>query len=281
MIRLTDTYKNWYTNKAVRFEIIKFLRYRESAFLSKDPEQTPKGVRMLRIHSVQHLDLHMEVIPFRLDHPYNLYMSVAKYDDGIPMQNLNFVERKKDDTNREWNKMAENKIFDYPFFIDIDVNSHSQIDEAHFSAIKLHEYFNKNVVPHEVRFSGMGFHFVIPRGKLKYSFNHTDDNNIYKLYKTIVLYLHDEISELVDLTIYDSKRLIKAPYSLAVYENNETYVCLPFLTTEELKAFKLADFKPENWLKKSEKLYKRGTYLFNPEGTLTDFISKNIKHLDL
>jgi len=265
-------YRRWYDRLDVQYEMIKHLRNRETVFISKDVNQSPPSLRMCKIHSTQHLQLYLKCFPYRLNYPYNLYYSVAKYEKGIPNQDLNFINKSNSIENLEWKNNHFESMNCYDFVIDVDAPSHKDIEEAKQTAIKLHRLFLFHNVPHEIRFSGMGFHFIIiNNGTFITTPNH--EYSVYKQYIKIAKYLYSTVSELIDLKIYDSRRVIKVPYSLSIYDE-EIFICLPILSTDDLLLFSL----DENLLiHNSNKSFRgRGIKLFCPDGEF-DNLKKIIK----
>ena len=180
---IMNIYRRWYARLDIQYEMIKYLRNRETVFISKDPEQVPTSLRMCKVHSTQHLQLYLRCFPYRLLYPYNIYYSVAKYkDDGIPNQDLNFTNKSKSYENLEWKNNHHEKMTSYDFVIDIDAPSHDEFEEAKQTTLDLHKLFLFHNVPHEIRFTGMGFHFVIPQGDYPSKFNPTQEYTVYKDY---------------------------------------------------------------------------------------------------
>lgn len=245
------TITEWYNTASVKFEIIKFLRNREMALLVpswiKDKETRIRCIRMLKCHSVQHYDyiLNKGLRIFEKQTPYNFYYSLAKYKDGIPNQTFNLWEKKKN--NLSWNEIHFNRMVAYDFLIDIDAGSHEDIYFAFDSTKLIKAYFDMLNVPYELRFSGMGFHFIIPYLYLPYhSMIPKADSNLYWFLCLIAKKLKAKFSEMIDVNIYDSRRVCKIPYSLGIYENG-LYVCYPFATSDEFEKFRLRDYVPSNF----------------------------------
>jgi len=279
LLRLGEI-KTWYSRSDVKFEIIKSLYKREFACLipswvtSQDIKRT--STRMLKCHNVQHFDylINKSLRMFERNLPYNLYYSLARYQDGIPQQTANYSIR----DNSEFEQKHFEYMNGYDFLIDIDAGSHDDIMEAHFSTEKIVEFFNKNNIPFELRFSGKGFHIVIPYkyfdacflekqrlGEL--SFNPKQEFNIYSVYSRIAKALQKKFSEMIDLKIYDSRRVCKIPFSLALYEN-EIYVCYPFETLEGFFSFDLQYFILGHF-----SLYVRqNRKVFNKEGSVSPLL---------
>ena len=240
----------WYTNPAIKFAIINTTKNRETSFLMPswvDEDLKRANTRMLKCHSVQHLDFLFKVLDvYKREKPYNVYYSIAKYIEGIPNQDFSYLKMRD---NSEWNKTHYHFITDYDYFIDIDAPDFNDLDFALESTKELKSLFDVLNVPYTLIFSGMGFHFKIPYKYLPkdLSFNPKDDENIYKMLSECTDKLYDLISEMIDTSIYDSKRLCKIPFTLANYDDR-IVVCSPINSIEQLNAFDVDNYKIENYI---------------------------------
>lgn len=257
----------WYQLASVKFEMIKFMKYRESSFLVPSYMTSLYkhfNVRMLKIHSVQHLDIIRRALKIDTARKkMNLYYSLARYDGGIPNQSLALSKR----DNEKWKNTHHNHINAYDFLLDIDSGNFIDLKWAYLSAKEIKKHFDLYDTPYELRFSGKGFHFIIPYSYFKH-LNHNfiphDDNSIYKFYSKFADTLHREFSEMTDKSIYDSRRLCKVPYSLAIYED-QYLICTPFKDDVEFDDFDIEDFKAENY---KFVIRDRGTHIFNEYGSV-------------
>jgi len=277
--------QQWYSLASVKFELIKFLYNREFALIVpsfvNDFEVKKRSVRNLKVHSVQHLDFNLKCSDmFKKETPYNFYYSLAKYENGLPNQNLNFAKR----DNTYWNKNYYEDMISYDYLIDIDSPDFKDMQVAYDSAVDIKNLFDKLNVPYELRFSGMGFHFIIPYKYLpqNLTLNPHKENNLYQFLSKLTGYLYDLYSELIDKGIYDSRRVCKIPYSLALYDN-DYFVCSPMLNDNEFNTFKLYNYRAYNY---SFNIKQRGTKLFNENGDLSLLLlkfnlNKHIKHLKI
>jgi hypothetical protein len=272
---LTTTQKNflysWYDIAPVKFEIIKFLYYREFALIDK--KDSAKTIRMLKCHSVQHLDFILKnwIKIRQQDKLVNLYYSLAKYQYGIPNQTPKLAER----DNSYWNRNHWRQMEGYDFLIDIDAGDHSEIDWAKESMITICDFFDELIVPYELRFSGCGFHIIIPFRYLPpLSRDPYEKENIYQLLAWVARHLYETKSEMIDTGIYDSRRICKVPYSLAVYDG-QLYTCKPIITTTERNYFNLENYKAEN--QSPETFRGRGTFVFNKNGSILKLLEA-VKH---
>lgn len=279
MISLKD-YMQWYHRAETKFELIKQLWYREFALftpnwlMKAEPITKKYTTRMLKCHSVQHLDFIYKALHiFELPKFYNFYYSLAKYREGIPNQTMDFGNR----DNSEWKEKHEKQITEYDFLLDIDCETHKDIDFIFDNVKDIKALFNRLNVAYQLVFSGMGFHFKLPFrfdfNDFNYRFESRDKKNIYKKYRMIAQKLHNEFSELIDLSVYDSRRVCKLPYSLALYKDS-TYVCYPFHSDAEFNSFRLEDYDYRYFIKP---IYQRGVYTFNRDGN----INKLLKHFNL
>ena len=260
--------QQWYNLASVKFESIKFLYNREFALLVpsfiNNNDVKKRSVRNLKCHSIQHLDFNLKATDmFKKETPYCFYYSMAKFKSGVPNQNLNFAKR----NNLDWNENCYKEIISYDCLIDIDAPDFDDLQFAYESAIDLKKVFNSLNVPYELRFSGMGFHFIIPYKYLpqNLTLNPHKENNLYQFLTIFVKKLYDKYTELIDMGIYDSRRVCKIPYSLALYEN-DAFVCTPFLNDEEFNKFRLYDYRPVNY---PFDIKQRGTKIFNENGNLS------------
>ena len=140
--------------------------------------------------------------------------------------------------------------------------------------VKLLDTWN---VPYSLIFSGCGFHIIIPYEyfkNYKYSFNPKEPNNIYKQFHKIAKYFYDMYSEMVDLGIYDSKRLCKIPYTLSHYLNR-SYVSWAYNDLEEFNKFVLNDFELKNFIGNNN-IRNRLVHVFNKNGNV-DILLKNVE----
>jgi len=272
-------YINWYWKPSVKFELIRTLRNRELALLNPNwltaehPELRKQNVRMLRCHSVQHFDFILKSLNvYVMKKTYNFYYTLAKYINGIPYQTMDLKNR----DNEEWkNTKHFEEMIGYDFLIDIDAREENEMNDAYESAGILKKEFDILSVPYELRFSGFGFHFIIPAIYMpKLSFFKNEKNNIYQVCHLIAKRLNKKYSEMIDLKIYDSRRLCKLPYSLALYED-VNYVCTPILTNREFNDFKIYNYTPKT-IKYS--IENRGTHIFNMVGNINKLLDNlNVK----
>jgi len=260
--------RKWYGSLSVLYEMFPYLKKREFALLVPSFLGNHKvyktSTRMLKCNNVQQIKYNLERLKWgERNLPYNFYYSLAKYGDGIPVQSFNYAQRKEN--NKNWTAEHWKHITGYDYLIDVDSPDQENIAHAHQSARMLKNFFNQLNVPYEFRFSGCGFHFVIPSMYLpELSFNPHKEHNIYKFLSKVSKKLLERFSEMIDVNIYDSRRLCKIPYSLAIYEQGN-YVCHPFLDKGEFDNFYLNDLDPLIYPMKYN-LLRRGGHVFNRDG---------------
>ena len=168
--------------------MIRYTYRRETMFITpKFSTREGRTTRMIRIHNVQHLDLWLHQLKiYKNIRDYNIFYSLARYKDGIPFGKLQLAERDFGNWNDEHWKQMES----YDFLLDIDAGNHKEIDFAYYSAVKVKKFFDNLEVPYHLRFSGMGFHFLIPYYYfsglgMDLSFDPDSDHSIYNLYNSI------------------------------------------------------------------------------------------------
>lgn len=203
--------------------------------------------------------------------PYIFYYSIAtfKQGEGVPFRQVLWEDKVK------WQETYADHIATYDFFMDIDAKDHKDIAMAYASAKDVKRFFDDLVVPYSLRFSGKGFHFIIPHhyfAHLNLPFDHHQDttHNIYAFYQRIAKYLNETYSELIDMTIYDARRFCKIPYSYSCYEDS-AYICWPFLDDAEFEAFTLKQYHIDHF---NKKIAYRGIPLFNKEGNAEHLIQR-------
>ena len=81
---------------------------------------------------------------------------------------------------------------------------------------------------------------------------------------------------MIDLKIYDSRRLQKVVYSLANYKRN-TFVSWAFKSKMEFDNFRLDDYNLKNF--NNESIRGRGIKLFNPTGNVSMLLKAVNEHI--
>ena len=272
-------YPDWYKIPQVKFRMIPYTFNREVMFIKQDDNRGGRTTRMIRIHNVQGFDVWFRVLHIdRFNRGYSLYYSLAKYNSGIPFSTLDLAKRDFGD----WVKDHWKNMVSYDFLLDIDAGNHNEMDFAHYSARNIKDKFDELNVPYHLRFSGRGFHFVIPyeyfpieaEGLAElHCFNPESDYNIYNIFMNIAMQLHSRYSEMIDTTIYDSRRVTKIPYSLALYDGRN-YVCTSFNDDEEFENFELKNCRPSSKYHEIASVNKWKEHLFNPKGNVFKLLNE-------
>jgi len=274
-------YLAWYFAPQIKFKMLPYLRDREFALMTPKNFPNPQATtRLLRTHTVQSFDFYYDVTGMKSNkHFYNFFSSVAKYKYGLPK--VPYKKEPRQEFKEDWNKTHWKQMVSYDFFLDID-GTPDVFDFTKQSAIDVKQFFDNHGIPHQLRFSGKGFHFVIPYNYFVDhlpvgwgSFDPDSHESIYKFFGRLARYIHDFISEMVDSQIYDARRVIKIPYSLALYEHGY-FVCLPISSFEELQTFQYTDAEYTKFSHDRIR-YHKGDVLFNESGNVKYLIEEVIK----
>jgi len=284
-----STMKAWYDHAIQQFNIFPYLIDREAAVLTAKHRRQDckiKGVRCLKVTNAQALEyvLNRQVsFSFNLT-PIQLYYSLAKYKDGIPSFNPNLNDRKP--TVEKWKDDHWKSMHTYDLLIDIDSPDFDHMHIAKHDAHMIANYLVSFDIPFYLRYSGMGYHIIIPHYVFDQYHKHFNPDkikdSIYEFYNQITQRLHDEFSELIDTDLHDSRRIIKCPYSLACYPQG-LFVCWPFKNMWEFLNNDWRSYKLNKELRFPgfENMYKRGDCTIRPrsawnEAGTREFI-KNLK----
>ena len=284
---LVNKMTRWYDQSNVIFEMF-FLALRRREFVVLTPKMLKNfssfaGIRCLSCVSTDGLKFNLHNIKYvQENNPVQLYYSLTTYEKGLPR--FNNVFRFRTTQVEEWKKEHHKHIISYDMLIDIDSPDISSMDTAKEDCYKIMNVLSQHGLKYYVRFSGMGYHIIVPHecfAHLNYHFNpHNDiENSIYILFNDITEWLHDTVSEFVDTGLHDSRRITKVPYSLAMYQNG-TFVCWPFKTRQEFIKHNYKDYRIDTYCKfKGEQpLYRRGQGIFNPDWS-KEGINKLVKEV--
>ncbi|MGM0495429.1 MAG: hypothetical protein ACQERX_02080 [Bacillota bacterium] len=232
--------REWYLNLEIQHKIIQSTQQRETAFLLSSAEKNQtKAVNLRYVSMNKTMDLSYQIQQtFKIydNEPrlYNIYYSIAHFKRFFPY--FKFGKERRQSIEK-WTKHIMCKTIDYvDLFIDIDTNKDS-FKAGKETTKKLMDFFDKYNITYQVRMSGKGFHIVCDgRQFIPLNLNITedldDDKSIMNVYYKIAEYLHKEYSELIDLAVYDLRRVTKANYSLVHYME-ELKIVLPFQNHEE------------------------------------------------
>lgn len=245
-----NLFQTWYDDPKVQAELFfTSLKFRETALIfpkylmGKYPFNAVRCLRIIQPHGILYClynqaELHLHATPM------NIYYSLAEYNGHITRMPPALNHRK-----HELEKFQEEhwkNIRGYDCFIDIDAPNHNCMGEAKEDTFKILLFLDNYNIPYKLSFSGMGYHIIIPGNVFEEINNNYDPDNpevsVYAFYNDIIKSLSNEFTELIDLGIHDSRRVVKAPYTLAFYEN-ETYICWPFNTVQEFIARNYQDYR--------------------------------------
>lgn len=247
-----EDYMEYYGDMHLHYLIALPCRLREfSVLASSYEERRKKNMRNLVCHRPQDFQFFWRYLKIvEGEYFMNFYHSVARYEHGVPTSKL--VDRDL----TEWNLTCFKHIIDYPFLVDIDAENHEEMSLAHQATKEiLIDMLSKGWNGIFIMTSGMGFHILARMKDVTKNRNFIPDTegNIYEEYKQLATVYHNEVSSMVDLKIYDHRRLMKCPYSLAVYDDS-MIVAHPFTSIEEFLSFDIDDYKIPNYILKNRSL---------------------------
>lgn len=223
----------YYSNKEVLYELVKITQGREIAFLG---DGIP--VRCIKAHCIDYLESNFKAFDF-FKKKYNIYYSLA-YLKNMPMFSYNPIKRKE--MQVYFNKGFDDYFVDYDFGLDFDFDKEKGFKKVYNDTWTVKDLFDRFKVPYSLRFSGSGFHIVVP-GK------YFPVNGLFKTIsekiKTFNLFATEIKSlkrvESLDTSIYDKRRIWKLPYSFDYKTGN---IVLP-LTDEQFNHFDEDLVKPK------------------------------------
>lgn len=269
---MNTTIKNYYKDYNVMYALIKSTYNREFAMLVpswRDNIEFKFNTRNLRCHNFQGLKYVMDGLFLKKDQKYyNLYYSLAQYKEGVPFSSIKDLATRE---TTQWNINHWKSMIKYDFVIDIDAGDYEDMKWATMSMQEIHTFLDLCNCPHEVIFSGKGFHIIIDYDYFQYaglSFDPKSPISVYKYFQKLAKHFNERFTEMIDLNIYDSRRVLKLPYSLAIYEDN-VQVCRPLLNNNDVMSF---DYDPDN--KHIEPLKQRGRNVFNVDGNVSNMLRK-------
>ncbi len=239
---------NYYKNPDNIKKIIPYLKDRELALIvskgyAGENQRSTRHIRIRNERDWQWWILKWSGMVDKGTH-YNFYHSMATFKGGFPDLPAKHLDRRK--AIETWNRHYYDNINGYDCLIDIDSPTHDHIYTAQESTMLIAQWLDERHYKYEIRFTGCGFHIIIPFKEWKnLNCNPLVPHNIYLQMKSMVNHLHDNISEYVDTTVIDSKRVAKIPNTLAIY-HNKVFICT-VLNYNGLVNFKIEDYE---WLKK-------------------------------
>lgn len=247
-------YRKWYDNIEVAYEMMRCMRNKEVVVIN--PFKKDEAIRNIRINNAQQF---FEVQKWiNADkRTWNWYISLANYKEGIPYQSFDMEKR----DNAEWNKEHWKSIKDFDFLIDFDCDDHEDIGFVRQDVLAVSHLFS--LIPHSIRYSGMGYHIVIPGEYMPKGLPYDPEAspNYYDMLYEMLKRLKKSYSDFIDTGCHDARRVSKCPYSIALYED-DNYVCWPMRTLKEM------DLEPINFLTSAvlsdcEPIRNRGVPLLN------------------
>ena len=249
-------YRKWYDRLEVIYEMMRQVRNREIAVIN--PFKKQEAIRMIRINNAQQFTDVMKWINAD-KRPWNWYMSLASYKEGIPLQTFNMEQR----DNKEWNSTHWKSIDNFDFLIDFDCDDHDGVSFCQQDVLAVSALLN--TVPHSVRYSGMGYHIMVPGQYMpKATYDPDAKNNYFDMLRDILVSLKRNHSDFIDTGCHDPRRVAKIPYSLALYED-DNYVCWPMRTVREIGGLKSINYLSSAVLCDMEPMRNRGVPLLNME----------------
>lgn len=266
--------ERWYNMNAILYEMLYCSLFdRETVFMRpkhRREKGEPTSYRCIKVFKAAGLSYALNTMVNYKEIPssLNIYYSLGKYKDGI--MDCGNVLKFRHAKTEEWKAEHHKTMIEYDCLIDVDSPAHDPrsmgfAKDTTREVINLLDQFS---IPYFLRFSGMGYHIVIPYYVFKHlnlNFDPDDvEHNIYGFYNNLTQRLHDIYSELIDENLHDSRRVTKVPYSLVFY-NGITMMCWPFKTKGEFLTRNYTDFRVNSNLSfiGEEKIFRRGQYLFN------------------
>ena len=214
---------NWYAyyirKKELIWEILKFVRYREAAWIAVDKKAASK--RFLTIIKYGFLLRSMKIRYNRETLPkYHFFASielVKKFDEN----------KKPLDLREVW------KPFGWDLVFDIDSEGEDRIKKSYKIAKNLIDFLDKNNIDFRIQFSGSkGFHIFIPWNWLKRHGWKARDYGKFNRYIAEIIWNNTGIS--TDASTFSVKRdLIRVPFSI---HPTSGLLCYP-LTIEQFDDF--------------------------------------------
>lgn len=274
-----DEWFSWYKRPEVQWKILPYCYNREFALMERN-----KGGSVLtrnwRVNTLRNFQYQIEC---QIEYWYkkdgrprfnNLYYSMGMYLNGVPMTSPHGEERR--DFKEFWVMNHYKTMISYDMLIDVDSDSFDNVPIALTTAKNIKHLLDLCGVEYRQRFSGRGFHFVVPYLSFppSLSMNPNIEGNLYQYMTDILKYMHDTISVMIDWRIADPRRICKIPYSIAVYpDDNIMTIAQPVRYLESFRIDKMMVGSPD-----SELNLRASEFVFNPNGKvnkLYDLASQN------
>ena len=249
-----DWWEDWWKIPEICWEVLKFIRYREVAFICvNDPRQTRRFINIITYGNlIYRLKQYYYYKRNNLFHFFASIERVKKSNDQGTVYNL----------KRNWN------VIGWDLVIDLDGKGQTfdeRIQNAYQQAKLLKEVMDSYELPYAIVFSGSkGFHFWIPWEHLRIFFKPQDYGAVNR---KIAMFLAKQAGIKIDpSTLSTGKDLIRVPYSPHPITK---LIALP-LTDDQFENFHYAMANPVNVL--NLELKNRGM-LFR-EGKLDNLIKE-------
>lgn len=248
----------WYHNDDVAFNIIDRMKYREGVFLRKNLVH-----RCLKINKVEFFFKNAERYHFFTKEPFNLYSSLSLYPN-LPM--FSFARAEKRKQMDDFNVAFPQYMTGYDFLIDVD---NEDLDLAYSTAFKIKKILDDRKIEYWLMFSGnKGFHFRVDYEDFPQEMKVLEFDTLAKKFKTFAENFK-EIEQLpdIDTSIFDLRRIAKAPYSV-VYPN---YLVAYPLTDNQFEKFNIVEMTLPYRMEHDDTLHRRG--VLKRKGTKRGFMN--------
>lgn len=248
----------WYSQDKVKDTIVNHTTRREFVLLthrSFGEEYKKRNTRMLKCDSRKNISYLLDkgLKMFSRRTPFSFFYSLATFRRGIPFYPVHDLG-KRDFSG--FFKDIQKEIVAYDLLIDIDAPTRDDIMYAHEVMQQVHQELMYEGLPHEVIFSGKGFHIKVPFdvmfdgdysvNKIVYQFTSGDWSKLIDQYSLLSKRLHEEYGDLIDTSVYDLRRICKIPNTLAVYPD-AVLVCAPLNDEPTLRNFNIEDYYLDEW----------------------------------
>ena len=271
--------KSWYGRSYILYEILfNNLFDRETACMIPNHRKQPRKQSMYRYNKIFTpqgitFTLFQSINCIEEGFPLQLYHSLATYKTGLPQfSGTRFMWKNETD---KWNENKHQEMIAYDLQIDIDCPDtdppRQYAEETKSDAIKVSKLLDSCGMPYYLRYTGKGYHFIIPHryfACLGHHFHPHDnqESSVYTYCDKVTSALNETISEFIDTGLHDSTRITKNPYSLVFYPEG-IYVCWPFKTKQEFYSHNVNDYKLNSGLgfPGEQKMFRRGQTLFNQD----------------
>lgn len=229
-----------------KIKMVKILKDREMVFLSPRIK-----IRGLMANHTKFLDRHFS--RYSVDkNDVDIYYSLAKLKK-IPVMSYNPQQRKEQMGELD-SAYEEIYSFDYGWDFDNVDKSVKGFNKAKKEVIKVMTFFDSYNIPYNIRFSGSGFHLVVP--EIEGGFEHKNFPQMMGTLYNVAEKVKNILElETLDLSVYDIRRIWRLPFTI----NTKTgKVALP-LNKRQFKDYHWEDYNVDNF-KENQNMYKIETY---------------------